>query len=90
MATDKKDIVTYVAFEGEMTRLERIIHRLWIMCLALLVALLATNIGWIIYESQFEYYTETIQEVSQDASDGGTNNFIGGDYNGKTEDDNDN
>lgn len=84
MTENKKDIVSYIAFESEMTRLERIVHRLWIMCLALLVALLATNIGWIIYESQFEYFTETT-EVTQDATDGGTNNYIGGDYNGETE-----
>lgn len=81
---ENKEYVSYLAFEGEMTRLERTNHRMFILCLALLVALLLTNLGWIVYESQREYYTETVQEVNQEANNG-TNNFIGGDYNGEAE-----
>lgn len=44
--------VSYIVFEGEMTRLERIIRRLWILCLVLLIALLSTNISWVYYNSQ--------------------------------------
>lgn len=53
----------------------------------LIVLLVATNIGWLIYESQFETVEETYQEVVQEA-DNGTNNFIGGDYIGETNDKN--
>ena len=80
--------VPYVVFEGEMTRFERTIKRLWILCILLLVALLATNAGWIYYESQWEYFEEsTTQEVSQTAesSEGSAvNKFIGGDYNAES------
>lgn len=77
--TEKKEIVSYIAFEGEMTRMERVNHRLFILCLALLVALLVTNIGWIYYESQWEY-VQTTENTSYeaDASEGG-NAIINGD-----------
>lgn len=81
--------VPYIVHEGEMTRMERTNHRLWVLCILLLVSLLASNLGWIWYESQFEYYEETYQEVTQDADGGGYNKFIGGDYyDGETEDQN--
>lgn len=87
MNDEKKEIVSYIAFEGEMTRMERVNHRLFILCIVLIVALLVTNIGWIIYESQFEYYTELSQDVTQETN-GGTNNFVGGDYYGENKADN--
>lgn len=49
-----QESVPYIIFEGEMARSERHIKRLWIVILALVVALLATNIAWLVYESQFE------------------------------------
>lgn len=49
-----KEMVSYVAFEGEMTRLERIIKRLWIICLILILTLVATNLFWIVYDKQVE------------------------------------
>lgn len=55
--------VPYVVFEGEMARAERHIKRLVVLLIALIIALLATNIGWLIYESQFDtYYYETAQD----------------------------
>lgn len=76
--------ISYVAFEGEMTRMERTNKRLWILCILLLISLLGTNLGWIYYESQWEVF-ET-QEVNQETNGNGNNNFVGGDYYGKTED----
>ena len=82
--------VPYFVFEGELTRMDRTNKRLWILCICLLVALIVTNAGWIWYESQFEYYEESIsQEVMQDARDGGTNRFVGGDYYGEADNQND-
>ena len=63
---------------------ERTTKRLWVVIIILIGLLLATNAGWLWYESQFEYVTEAIieQNVEQDAK-GGNNSFIGGDYNGE-------
>jgi hypothetical protein len=47
-----------------------------------IVLLVGSNIGWLVYESQFEDYVIT-QEVEQEA-DNGENHFIGGDYIGET------
>lgn len=53
----------------------------WVIVL-LIVLLVGSNIGWLVYESQFEDYVIT-QEVEQDAENG-ENHFIGGDYIGET------
>ena len=64
--------------------------RLWIALLVVFIALVGTNVGWIIYESQFEDVVMT-QTVSQDSTGGGTNtinhvgDYIGGDYDGKAD-----
>lgn len=83
--------VPYIAFEGEMTRLERMNHKLFILCLALLIALVGSNAGWIYYESQFEVVEETtrFQTVEQSAEGDGSNNFVGGDYYGEADSNND-
>lgn len=53
----------------------------------LIVLLVATNIGWLIYESQFETVeTITQEEIIVDAQDSGIANYIGQDgniYNGE-------
>ena len=74
--------IPYFAHEGMMVRMERTNHRLWIMCIVLVVCLIVSNLAWILYESQFEYYEEVTQEVTQSAEseDGGAiNRFVGGD-----------
>ena len=78
--------VPYVVHEAAMARSERHNKRLWIVILVLIGALIGTNLAWIIYENSFEDYVIT-QEVEQDA-DNGTNNFVGGDVYGETEDKN--
>lgn len=56
--------VPYITHEADMARMERTNFRLWVVILALIVLLVGTNIAWIIYESQFIDYEETItQEV---------------------------
>lgn len=78
-------MVPYVVHESAMARSERHNKRLWIVILVLIGALIASNLAWIIYESQFEVVESWEQEVIQDA-DSGENNFIGGDYYGETND----
>ena len=67
------------ALEAQGARLERVIKRLWVLCIVLIVALFLTNGLWFYYDSQFDDVTVT-QEAHTD--DGGTavvNN--GGDLN---------
>lgn len=77
--------VPYIVHEGDMARMERTNKRLWIIVIMLILLLIASNTAWLMYESQFtDEKTTYEQEVEQDASDGGNNQFIGGDYNGET------
>lgn len=64
--------------------LERMVKRLWITTLILIFMLVGTNAAWLYYESQWE---TIYQEVTQEA-DNGTNNFVGGDVVGETENQN--
>ena len=63
---ENKECVPYVVHEGIMTRQERTIKRLWILCLVIFLALVGTNAGWIIYESQ--YQDVVITETKQDGA----------------------
>ena len=83
MEKDVAHIPYYVA-EAIMDRQSLTITRLWAMCITLIILLVGTNLMWLWYESQFEYY-ETTQEVTQ-KSDSGTNYFVGGDLSGTTND----
>jgi hypothetical protein len=53
----------------------------FIIKLVLILLLFGTNAGWLAYESQWETLETITQEVSQEA-DNGVNRFIGGDYYG--------
>lgn len=77
----EKNSVPYLVHEGSMARMDRIIKRLWITVIVLIVLLVATNAGWIYYESQFEMAEEKTT-VTQDADGHSDNTFIGGDNNG--------
>lgn len=81
--------VPYFFHEGNMSRLERELKRLWIVVLVLIFLLVGSNCAWLWYESQFETIEETYQEVIQEA-DNGENHFIGGDVIGETDYKNDN
>lgn len=79
--------VPYIVHESAMARAERTAKRLWITVLILVFLLVGTNCAWLWYESQFES-VEYTQEVTQEAENG-TNNFVGGDVIGETNDQND-
>lgn len=51
-----------------MARFERINRRLWITIILLISLLVASNIAWLIYESQFEDFTIT-QEAENESGD---------------------
>lgn len=89
----KKDIenslkIPFAAHESAMARAERHIKALiWVIVL-LIVLLVGSNVGWLIYEAQFEVVEETTETViTQDNADG-YNNYIGNDgdiVNGETD-----
>lgn len=66
---------------------ERTIKRLWIIIILLVILLFGSNAAWIYYEASYQDI-ELTQEVEQDANGSGTNNFIGGDYYGTSESEN--
>lgn len=70
---ENEKVVSQYFHEGTVAIMERTIRRLWVTTILLIVLLVGTNVAWLIYESQFEYFTVT-QE-----SETGTNNYIGND-----------
>lgn len=59
-----KDTVSipYYAAEGMIDRLSATNKRLWVMCILLIVLLVGSNALWIIYESQFMYYEQSVEQ----------------------------
>lgn len=83
METKVPEKIDYLVHEDQMVRMERIIKRLWILCIIIFIAFVGSNCAWMYYESQFEEVvttSEITQEVSQDSGDGGSNSFVGVDY----------
>lgn len=76
--------IPFIAFESATSRQERTIKRLWILCLALIIALLGTNAGWIYWENQFvdEISVEQDVEATADENSDIHLNTVGGDYYG--------
>ena len=72
--------------ESDMSRMERANKRLWIVIIILIVALCGTNAAWVVYESQFEVVEESTIKAEQETEDG-DNVVVGGNYNVKTESD---
>ena len=83
-------VVPYAAHEIAIATSERHSKRLWIVILVLVVALIASNLAWIIYEAQFETVGTITEEydIEQDAEGGNNNSIINGGsiVNGETED----
>ena len=77
--------VPYVAHEFAMARAERQSKRLVAVIILLVLLLVGSNIGWLVYENSFETVetNETIIEAEQDGS--GVNIVGGGDVDYGTE-----
>lgn len=83
MERQAPDKIDYLVHEDQMVRMERVIKRLWILCIIIFVAFVGSNCAWMYYENQFEEVvttSEITQDVSQDSGDGGSNSFVGVDY----------
>ena len=72
---------SYLAIESALARLERTNRRLFILCVILILLLLATNIGWLYWENQWEDVVVT-QDVKSDGDSDLQLQNIGGDYYG--------
>lgn len=68
------ETMTTAQHEKEMTRMETANKRMFIAFLIVLVMLFATNIAWVIYESQFQ---DVVVTQEADTWDGG-NNYMNG------------
>ena len=79
------EVATY---ETALAFAERTTVRLWVIIIILAVLLVGTNVGWIIYESQFETISDEDYEITQKTHDNGDNYSIinGGTINGDTND----
>ena len=78
--------VPFAVYESAMAQIRRLI---WVIVL-LIILLVGTNAGWLIYEAQFEVVEETTTTITQDNADG-YNNYIGNDgdiVNGKADNNN--
>ena len=66
-------------YEVALAFAERTTVRLWVVIILLITLLVGTNIGWLVYEAQFET-VETTEEyhVEQEAEGGYNNSIING------------
>ena len=67
-----------------LSELKKSTKRWFVISIILLVALVATNVSWLIYESSFETVTET-QTVEQHQEDTDNSNMSAGGYKWKYE-----
>ena len=59
-----------------LSELKKSSKRWFVICIVLLIALVISNVGWLIYESQWEEVTET-QTVEQHQEDTDNSNMSG-------------
>ena len=83
--TNDMAVMPIAQHEKDQNRLMGIIKSLIAVIVILIVLLVGSNIGWLIYESQYEVVEETT--ITQENEDG-YNNYIGNDgdiVNGETD-----
>ena len=73
MSDNETRFVSEAAFEFSIEKMMQVIKKLILVIVILAVALIGTNVAWIIYESQYETVVCDIK------SDDGNANFIGND-----------
>ncbi len=74
MENKEMEQVSYTVYEAAQARSDRRFKLMWWLVILMFVALIGTNAGWIVYESQFE---DSIT-VTQDTPNG-NNNYVGHD-----------
>lgn len=81
MEQKNPDTISWYAHESIVARMERHSKRLFILCIIIFLALVATNTGWIIYESQFEDVVMTQESTTDGGGDAIINGVAEGDIN---------
>ena len=76
--------VSEAALEFAVEKMAQAQKRLFIIIILLIIALVGSNIAWVIYESQYENIVQTVEQEA----DNGENRFIGGDYYGEADSNN--
>lgn len=66
--------VPYTVYEASQARSDRRFKLMWWLIVVLFIALVGTNAGWMVYESQFEDSVTVTQDTPS-----GNNNYIGRD-----------
>ena len=89
----RKPLIGVSVHEGAMARMERVNKRQFIIILVLIAVIIASFVGFFVYESQYEDVRIT-QDWAQTADGDGNNSYngeiVGGDYYGKPESQNNN
>lgn len=62
------DNVPYTVYEASQARADRRFRLMWVLIIVMLISLIGTNAGWIVYESQYE---DTVISQELDAGDSG-------------------
>lgn len=60
--------VDYRVHESILARMERTNKRWFVLCIVIFLAFVGSNIGWLIYESQFEDSVTVTQDVDTQQS----------------------
>ena len=82
MEKQNKDIT--FGYESALDRMHRIIKWLIVVIIILIVALVGTNLAWVIYENQFEEIVTTEENEIHALQLGEDNTVVGGDMNVNT------
>lgn len=61
--------VPFLVHESALARMERQVKRLFILCMVIFIAFVGSNIGWLIYEAQFEDIVMTQTATTDGDSD---------------------
>lgn len=56
-------------YELQIERLEKHLKRLFVLCICLIVALVVSNVAWLLYESQYEDVVVTQSATSDSGGD---------------------
>ncbi len=73
---DTEKDVPFKVYESAQARADKRFRLMWLLIVIMFVALVGTNAGWLIYESQYE---DIITTVSQDAISDSGDAIINGD-----------
>ena len=77
--SDMPETVSYYDHQEQMTREERHTNRWRVFAWVMFAAFVLSNLGWIIYESQFEKVSTTVtQETSSEGGDATINGTYAG------------